>query len=179
MADATVLALTVAVASVAVYSYRTDFSRYSIFTHGVFRRVERDVIKLDGGECQEHECSSEPETAERRKWFKELVVAGMVVARVSGGEHYYCERHASFEVREQWGQPATSRTDKIAVGVAGFLAEMATFWDFEAPEDGEFSDAASSINSGVSDALALLPVAVMILIMATFIGFAKSLRGEL
>src|SRR6056297_758592 len=116
MADATVLVLAMAVASVAVFVYRADFSRYSIFTHGVFRRVERDVVELNGdGECQEHECDSEPETAERRKWFKELVLAGMVVARVSGGEHYYCERHASFEVRGQWDQPARSRTDKVAL----------------------------------------------------------------
>jgi len=71
--------IVLSVGLLAIYTVRADFSRYSIFTAGVFKRVSRTVVETEN-ECEEELCERTVSPGEERRWFKEIVVAGMPVS---------------------------------------------------------------------------------------------------
>lgn len=157
------LHLTVAALAISsMYSYRADFARYSIFTVGVFKRLDRTVVEAPEFECSEHHCEEQTDVAERRRYFKEIVIGGMPLLRFDGGESYYCEDHVSFEVQDELDNPKKSTTERVATSL---LAALASFFEWREEQktfDSEFSD----VQSSASAAFSLIPIAMMVLLAA-------------
>lgn len=105
----------------ATYALLVDVDRYGILTVGRFRCLERTVVTGRDVECVEHLCERTTPTAERRRWFREVVVLGMPVARYGGGTHHYCEDHAAWEVRDEWDDPVRPLADQLMAVAADFL----------------------------------------------------------
>jgi len=77
-------------------------SPHPITTVGTIPRVERDSATTPGVACRECRRDLRPgDRAERRRYWRETVVAGTVVARSDENTVHYCEAHAAPEVREQ------------------------------------------------------------------------------
>ena len=170
-----ITAVTVAVLS--LYSYRADFSRYSIFTFGVFKRLDRVVVEDAEYECAEIHCETSTEVSERRRYYKEIVVAGMPLLPFDKGESYYCEDHVSFEALELLDNPKRTRSEKVGssilVGLVAFLE-----W-FAEPIEVEEDDAFEDVTASFGDVLSLIPVVLMVLLVASIIGaMQRSLPSE-
>lgn len=163
----------------AVYSWRADFARYSIFTVGVFRRVERTAVEGVEFECADPICEATTEKAERRKWFKEVVIAGMPLIRVGGGQSHYCEDHVAFEVRDQLDSPEQPMPEKLAGGLAAVVLWIGENVVGPFPDDTEYSnDEFSSATTSVSAGLELLPIVFLVLVAAVVLGTVKAVGGE-
>lgn len=174
-----VVAVALSLAVLSAY-YRADFQQYSVFTVGAFRRVSRSVVTGSEYECVDDYCDATVETAERRRWYKEIVVFGMVLVRYDGGEHHYCEDHASFEVRNDWDEPTRARTQRIALTAAELIGEFASAMpdDFgKSKNDDPLGNANASVAAGVSSALSLLPIVFLVLVAAVAMRGMKQLRG--
>ena len=162
----------VIVALGSAYTYRADFARYSIFTVGVFKRVERRAVEGVEYECADPMCEAHTDVAERRRWFKEIVVAGMPVAGYGGGTAHYCEDHVAFEILDELDNPTKTRTERLKVtlleGIVAFLA-----FELEPREDSDLANASDDLVSGVGDAMSLLPVVFVVLIAVIFMSLLK------
>ena len=162
-----VAAMLAVVAVVGGYVVRADFATYSVFTVGVFKRLDRAAA--DGGqECVE--CESEFQSGERRRYYKEIVVAGMPTVRYAVGESYYCGDHTSFEFRQGEGSGDVRRlSDTLTeAGVQFAVWFFDGEWDV-AGQDSEFADYDGNITSDVQAAAGLLPMAVMVLTAAVLV----------
>jgi len=164
-------AAAVALAVLSAYGYRADFAKYSIGTVGVFKRVDRRVVEPGDFECAD--CEGHTDSAERRTYFKEIVVAGMPLLRYDKGRSMYCEAHMSFESLQAGGEPQTSQIERLAVPIAEAVATFMT-WDVsETVDDSEFSDVVDNVNAGLS----LIPIAITVLLAAFFIKAFTSQPG--
>lgn len=166
------------VATLSLYSYRADFSKYSIFTVGVFKRLDRVVIETSDYECAEFHCEEQTDVAERRRFFKEIVVAGMPVLRYDKGEAHYCEDHVSFEVVDELDNPRKSKTDRLTISLAAAIVGF-TEWktEMEPDQDDPLSDV-QSVSSGFADAFALMPIILMVLCAAVVMNLMQRFRGN-
>ena len=154
----------ITIATLSIYSYRADFSRYSVFTVGVFKRLERTVVEGAEYECAEFHCEETTEVSERRQYFKEIVALGMPIVRYHKGESHYCKDHVSFEVIEDLDNPKISTSEKIGTSL---LMAFAAFIEWLAKgepevEESEFDD----ITASVETALDLIPVIFIVLLAA-------------
>ena len=163
-----VVAMLAVVAVVGGYAVRADFATYSVFTVGVFKRLDRAAA--DGGqECVK--CESEVQSGERRRYYKEIVVAGMPTVRYAVGDSYYCGDHSSFEFRQGEGSGDVRRlSDTLTEALVQFAAWVVDSdrVGVEVP-DSEFADYDGNITSDVQAAAGLLPMAVMVLTAAVLV----------
>jgi len=153
----------------AIYTVRADFSRYSIFTAGVFKRVSRKVVETEK-ECEESLCENTVFPGEERRWFKEIVVAGMPVARYSGGVHYYCEDHVAFEVIGDLENPPTPKTERLAISLFEAVGEFLTTLPDSKSEN---EDPFRNVTTSTASALDLMPVVLLILVAALILSLVK------
>jgi hypothetical protein len=165
----------VAAAVVAIsagYLYAGDFKRYSVFTVGVFERVTHQPAALDGHECREHWCEVDSVDGERRRWFKEIVVLGVPLASYGGGEAYYCDDHAHVGIQTGEFEESRSVPDSVVWALVWVAEKFAT--DVETPEKSEFDGVQNGISGSVGDAMALIPVALLVLTGAMIMGAMKT-----
>lgn len=172
----TTIAAVVLFACLAGYGWRADFERYSIFTVGVFKRVKREAVEPGEFECADTMCSATTERAEKRRYYKEIVVAAFPVLRYGGGTSYYCEDHYSFEFIQHLDEDGWQTTDRVHQRL-GMAAIEAILWligetgQVQGLEDeSEFSNASSDVTTGMSDAMSLMPVVFLVLIAAVILG---------
>lgn len=159
----------------AVYTFRADFTRYSIFTVGVFRRVSRRSAETDC-ECIETFCDQTVSPGERRRWFREIVVAGMPVVRYGGGVHYYCEDHAAFEVLDELDSPTPGTAERLAISVFAAFGEFLT----ALPEpESELDDPYENVTANMSTALDLIPVLLIVFVAVTVVSLVNGFGMEL
>ena len=142
------------------YWWRADFATYSLFTVGVFERLDRQPTN-DDKPCAE--CGSDIDSGEQRTYYKEIVIAGMPTVRYGVGHAYYCADHASFEF-EHGAESDTQRLPKsIVEGVARFGVWVAGDVPDMQPDDSELGEISGDITSDFSSAARLLPAALLIL----------------
>lgn len=171
MTDAPTVAALAALAIVVAYWWRGDFAAYSVFTVGVFKRLDRASANATGRECAELGCEVPVEAGERRRWYKDLVVAGLVLARYGGGEAVYCAQHTSFEFRHTWEPDDPTATQRLATTLTEGVVELVA-WRAERRESrGPFEDVAATTGSVFSLLPILLVVLVTALMMAAVNGF--------
>lgn len=163
----------------AVYTYRADFEKYSIFTTGVFKRVSREVVETEH-ECHDTHCEATVSPGERRRWYKEIVVGGMPAIRFGGGAHYYCENHVAFEIRNDLNDPRRSTVERLAMPIAEAIVAFAE-WKVEPPEteDSPLTDAQTNVTASMSSAVSLVPVLLLVLVCALVIGAVKNYQKSL
>lgn len=165
----------VAAAVVAIsagYLYAGDFKRYSIFTVGVFQRVTHEPAALDGHGCREHWCEVNSVDGEHRRWFKEIVVLGVPLASYGGGEAYYCDDHAHVGIQTGEFEESRGVPDSVVWAIVWVAEKFAT--DVETPEESEFDGVQNDISGSVGDAMALIPVALMVLTASMIMGAMKT-----
>jgi len=143
-------AVTISVLAPAGYAYRADFARYSVFTVGVFERVERatvDPTTTDG-------IDDNAELAERRRYWREVVVAGMPTLRYDRGVSHYSGDAVSFETQQT---AESSDTEELPTTLAHAVVDF-TAWvlggdvatdDFDVDDDSPFVDAAKDTTVSV------------------------------
>lgn len=93
-----------AVAYVGVLRYggAVDFDRYGLTTIGTYPRVEHADATETGVACRE--CRRDlvaGDRAERRDYWQDVVVCGVVVRRRDRQTVHYCEDHANAAVRDE------------------------------------------------------------------------------
>jgi len=159
---------------VVAYLYAGDFERYSIFTVGVFQRVTHEPAALDGHECREHWCDIDDVDGERRLWFKQIVVLGVPIASYGGGEAYYCDEHAHVGIQTGEFEEARGVSDSVVWAIVWVAEKFAT--DVESPDESEFEGVQNDITGSVGDAMALVPVALLVLTGAVIL---KSMDGAM
>jgi hypothetical protein len=169
----TPVAVTVVAVLSVVYLYTGDFERYSVFTVGVFQRVSHEPASLDGHECREHWCDVESEAGERRRWFKEIVFFGVPLASYGGGEGYYCGDHAHVGIQTGEFEESQSVPDSVLWAIVWVAEKFAT--DVDAPEESEFGGVQNDISGSMGDAMALIPVALLVMTGALIV---KSMKME-
>ena len=84
------------VVSHLLWNVRVDTERYTLTTVGVRPRVTREAVHAD------EPCTvcAAPESHERTRAAKAIVVAGLVLWTYGGVTNYYCDRHAHRETLE-------------------------------------------------------------------------------
>lgn len=162
---------------IAVYIFRADFEKYSIFTTGVFKRVSREVVETDH-ECHDTYCEATVSPGERRRWYKEIVVAGMPAVRFGGGTHYYCEDHVAFEIRDGLDDPRQSTVERLAMPIVEAIVAFGE-WKVEPPEteDSPLTNAQADVTTGMTTAVDLLPAMILVLIAAAVIGVVRGVEN--
>lgn len=153
----------------AIYTVRSDFSRYSIFTAGVFKRASRKVVETEK-ECEESLCENTVSPGEERRWFKEIVVAGMPVARYGRGVHYYCEDHVAFKVIGDLENPPTPKRERLAISLFEPLGEFVTTLPETKKDD---NDLFRNVTTSIFSALELMPVVLLVLVAALLLSIVK------
>lgn len=158
---------------IAVYIYRADFEKYSIFTTGVFRRVSRRVVET-GEVCDDLYCETIVAPGERRRWYKEIVIAGMPVIRFGGGTHYYCEDHVAFDIRNDLDEPYKPTVERLGISLAEGIVGFAK-WELDTTktDDNPLKNAQTNVVSGMGAAVQLIPVVILVLITALMISFVR------
>lgn len=159
-----VAAIAASVFVISVYAVRTDFSRYSVFTVGRFNRLRRSSVKREGRECRD--CEEEIEIGEERHYFKELVFLGASVYRYGGGKAYYCQDHASFEIRDDL-QPVESFRSPWDTDTATSSRPVS---------DSEFKSVADDLTTATGDVFQLAGIAFLVLIAALMIALVDRTR---
>jgi len=156
------------------YLYKADFAQYSIFTVGVFKRVYRYESKREDIECAENYCESGTLEGEIRKATKEIVLFGCPVFRRPTAVNYYCPDHTSFEFQQ--GAYGVARTERVTESL---LSALVAWYEFkpQVESDSQLTEASDDVVSGMNAAVSLLPVVVLVLVIASFMGVAKTLRG--
>lgn len=149
---------------VLAHIYLGDFERYAIYSVGVFKRVAHEPVTLKDSECCEHWCDVDAGDGEHRRWFKEIVLAGVPIATYGGGETYYCINHADAEIQLGLYEGTTRARDRLVWALIWVAERFAT--DAEVPEESEFDAFASDMTTAAGTALQLLPVACLILFAA-------------
>lgn len=173
MWDYATAALVVAV----LLAYRADFQRYSIFTVGVFKRIDRSVAGAH--ECAALDCDADPDVTERREWFREIVVAGVPLVRYGGGVHHYCDRHVSFELRGELDEAPAPTTERLKVSIAEAAVTAITgpaAVDEAVKQDREHTNPYEDALAGVGSALSLAPIALLVLVTAVLLYPVQKLR---
>jgi hypothetical protein len=112
-----------AYAALGIYRARADLDRYSLTAVGTYPRVEHHVAETPAVACRDCRRDLRPgDRAERRRYWRETVIAGAVVARTEQREAHYCSEHAAREVRDELEPieatptgpaPAKSQTDAV------------------------------------------------------------------
>lgn len=151
--------------AVYVYVTRADFERYSIFSVGRAKRIHR--LKAGMGECAE--CGESVEAGEHRVAATEYVVAGFPVFRRQDSRNTYCGEHVSFEFKRQLDDEPGGLTQAAAKVVAWFSTDAE-------PAQAHKQTQFSNVTAGVSDALRLAPVALLVLFVAMCASILKPLK---
>ena len=162
-----------------LYTYKADFEKYSIFTTGVFKRISREVVETEY-ECHDTYCEATVSPGERRRWYKEIVVAGMPAVRFGGGTHYYCEDHVAFKIRNDLDNPRQSTVERLAMPVAEAIVAFAD-WKLDPAEtkDSQFANAQADVTTGITSAVSLVPVMLLVVVAAVVIGTVKKYRESM
>jgi len=168
--------LLVGIILLGLYAWRADFSRYSIFTVGVFKRVTRSPVESEE-ECEEYYCENTVSPGEKRRSFKEIVVAGIVVVQYGGGTHHYCPDHASFEASEGIDETPGTIVERLSHPAAKLIIAL----DKRTPEtvdEANARDAPRNIASTTSDVVSLAPVIIIVLIASAMMRLMRPVTTE-
>jgi len=161
---------------VGLYLYRADFQRYSIGTVGVFKRFEQSAVTggdMDSVDMQCIECGKDLVTAERRRYWKEIVVFGAAVWRREVGESFYCEDHVSFELSGDLANADHIYAERLPVSIANAVVGFATMNHELDVEDESAFASTEEVTSGIAPALNLIPVMIIVLTAGLVLGVIR------
>jgi hypothetical protein len=167
-----------------LYLYRSDFQRYSIGTVGVFKRFERAAITggdLDTVNMECIECEKDIVTAERRRYWKEIVVFGAAVWRQEVGESFYCEDHVSFELLGELDDADHIYAERLPVSIGNAVLSFATMDHELEVEDNPAFESTEGVASGILHPLNLIPMMIIVLttvLVLNVINLAAGSIGE-
>lgn len=160
---------------VSLVALRSDFARYSIATVGVFDRVDRRR-RRQSSECVD--CGETSPNGERVAFYRELVLCGVVVARVARGKNDYCAEHSSLEYREGI-EISDEWTARIASAILSIYVELVELVDDDPSrsETSPFDDVVYTTSSAFDLLSVALLVIVSCLLMSCF-GWMGNALGE-
>ena len=168
------------IATIALYRWRGDFSRYSIFTfeRGV-SRVEREVLRVGSKECSEPDCSRSVHTGggEHRTYWREDVALGLVVRRYSGGVAYACSDHAAHEIVEEIARTGWSRSRTTRLGTHEYV-ERRPMRPRPQSTESPFADVIDDMAPGLGMFLTIPVVIMAAAAVSTSSKFVKAIPEE-
>jgi hypothetical protein len=124
---------------------------------------------IDSFNMQCAECEKELVTAERRRYWKEIVIFGAPVLKRETGEFYYCEDHVSFELRNDLGDADHIYAERLPVGLLEALGRFVAHTPEIDPSSESELTPVNNMNTGIGAVLGLLPIMLVVLAVTLLI----------